>query len=77
MRLGSLTTISTTPWPARIQRREVVNKMENTQTIKVHVDKSDVDLAIGKVERLNELLKEACSLAGELASMEITLSVNI
>jgi len=65
------------PWPTKIQHREEMNKMENPQIVKVHVDKSDVDLAIGKVERLNELLKEASSLAGELASMEITLSVNI
>lgn len=65
------------PWPTRIQHREKVNKMGNSQIVKVHVDKSDVDLAIGKVEQLNELLKKARSLAGELASMEITLSVNI
>lgn len=42
-----------------------------------HVDQTEVDQALGKVEHLNELLKEARSLVGELASMEINLSVNV
>ena len=46
-------------------------------TLTAHVDKTEVDQAISKAERLAELLKEARSLAGELAAMEITLSVNI
>lgn len=43
--------------------------------VTVHVDQTEVDQAIGKVERLNELLKEARSLSDELASMKIKLSV--
>lgn len=42
-----------------------------------HIDLTEVDRATEKVERLNELLKEARSLAGELASREINLSVNV
>lgn len=44
-------------------------------TLTAHVDQTEVDLAISKAERLAELLKEARSLAGELASMEIPISV--
>lgn len=46
-------------------------------TLTAHVDQTEVDQAISKAERLAELLKEARSLAGELASMKITLSVNV
>ncbi len=42
-----------------------------------HIDQTEVDQAIDKVERLKELLKEARSLVDELASMEIDLSVNV
>lgn len=46
-------------------------------TLTVHVDQTEVDQAISKAKRLSELLKEARSLAGELASVEVTLTVDI
>lgn len=46
-------------------------------TITVHVDTSEVDEAIAKAERLAELMKEARTLAGELASMKIDLPIEI
>lgn len=46
-------------------------------TLTARIDQIEVDQAISKASRLNELLKEASSLAGELASMEINLSVNV
>lgn len=45
--------------------------------ISVHVDTSEVDAAREKVEHLSELLKEARTLAGELASMKIDLPFEI
>lgn len=41
-----------------------------------HVDWTELEDAISEAERLVKLLKEANSLAGELASMKITLAVN-
>lgn len=38
-----------------------------TNTISIHIDTSEVDVATAKVERLVSLLKEANSLADELA----------
>lgn len=43
----------------------------------VNVDQAKIGEAEEKVMRLSELLKETHSLAGELASIEITVSVNI
>lgn len=42
-----------------------------------HIDMTEVDLTIEKAERLCELMKEARSLASELASTEINLLVNV
>lgn len=49
----------------------------NEITVKARIDTTDLDEVIKKAERLNALLKEASSLAGELASMEINLSLNV
>ena len=46
-------------------------------SIPVHVDHAKLDEAISKAERLGELLKEARSLAGELASLEVPISVDV
>lgn len=47
------------------------------ETVKVKCDISEIKDAEEKVERIIELLKEANSLADELASKGITLKVNI
>lgn len=49
--------------------------MEEAKKVKLaaSVDMSEVDEAINKVERLNQLLNEAKTLAGKLASTEITV----
>ena len=43
----------------------------------VHVDTQEIDSALEKVERLIELLKEAKTLSSELASMKISLEINV
>ena len=45
--------------------------------LKAHVDKSEIEEAVKTAEHLGELLKEARSLADELASREINIPVNI
>lgn len=47
--------------------------METVQQ-KVKIDTSDLDKTIRKIEKLNALLKEASSLANELASKHITVT---
>ena len=42
--------------------------VKNILTKKVRIDMTEVDMAIKKVKRLRKLLKEANSLANELAS---------
>ena len=46
-------------------------------SIPVHVDRAKLDEAVSKAERIGELLKEARSLAGELASLEVPISVDV
>lgn len=43
----------------------------------VHVDTKEVDMVLEKTERLVELLKEAKTLSSELASMKISLEINV
>lgn len=51
---------------------------DNTVSLKLKIDTSEIAKATQKAERLNELLKEASSIVGELASMgEIVLPVDI
>ena len=51
---------------------------ENRVILHAHIDMSEMDEWTRKAERLNELLKEANSLADELASKgNITLSVEV
>lgn len=50
---------------------------ENIKKIKVHVDDSEVKKTMKKVKRLRKLLKEANSLADELASKEITVFISL
>ncbi len=45
--------------------------------IPVKIDTAAVDAAAAKAERLTEVLKEASTLARELASMGINVSVDI
>lgn len=47
-----------------------------TVQLKPHVDMSEVDEYIRKVDELNQKLKEAKSLAGELASIELNLVIS-
>lgn len=49
----------------------------NHITIHAHIDTSEMDAVMEKARRLNALLVEASSLADELASKEINLSVNV
>lgn len=51
--------------------------MKMNEVIKVKVDRSEVKKAIKKAKRLRKLLKEANSLADELASKEIMLKINV
>lgn len=51
---------------------------ENMVILRAHIDMREVDECTKKAERLSELLKEANSLADELASKgNITLSVEV
>lgn len=47
------------------------------KTIDVHVGTAELDIATSKVERFIVLLKEANSLADELASRAITLKLDV
>ena len=47
------------------------------EKVKVNVDKSEVKKAIKKVKRLRRLLKEANSLADELALKEIKITISM
>lgn len=51
--------------------------MKTSKTIKVKVDDSEVKETIKKVKRLRKLLKEANSLADELASKDIEMIISI
>lgn len=51
--------------------------MKTSKTIKVKVDDSEVKETIKKVKRLRKLLKEANSLADELASKDIEVIISI
>ena len=44
--------------------------------VRAHVDQTDIDEMMGKFERIRDLMKEANSLAGELASSEKTIKIN-
>lgn len=45
--------------------------------VKVCIDQTDLNEVLQKCERLSELLKEARSLAGELASLAVNVSVDV
>lgn len=45
--------------------------------VKVRIDQTDLDEILHKLERIRDLTKEANSLAGELASEEVNLKINI
>lgn len=45
--------------------------------VHVHIDQTDLDEVVRKIERIHNLTKEANSLAGELASQKIELLVEI
>lgn len=54
------------------------NKVEGLKVIlDVNADTSQVDKTIEKVERLHKLVKEANSLADELANKEISIKLSI
>lgn len=63
------------------QNRYDLNEHTNNEKLamkaKVVIDTSEIDSATEKVERLNELLREARALENELASREITLTVKV
>lgn len=44
--------------------------------VRVHVDQTEIDEMLGKFERIRDLMKEANSLAGELASGEKTINIS-
>lgn len=50
---------------------------KNNITLHAHIDTTEIDSVIAKAERLKSLLEEANSLADELASKEIKLSVDV
>lgn len=50
--------------------------MPKNQELQVHVEVNGIDEATKKAERYVEVLKEAKTLAGELASMHFEISVN-
>ncbi|EKO5884836.1 hypothetical protein KJZ24_04480 [Enterococcus faecalis] len=50
--------------------------MSKNQELQVHVEVNGIDDARKKAERYVEVLKEAKTLAGELASMHFEISVN-
>lgn len=47
------------------------------RSVEVFIDMSEIDEAIRKTERLNQLLKEANSLVNELASKRVTVTASI
>lgn len=49
----------------------------NHITIYAHIDTKELDEVSKKAEHLNELLEKASTLANELASREIKLSVEV
>ncbi|MCL2841799.1 MAG: hypothetical protein FWE05_13655 [Defluviitaleaceae bacterium] len=51
--------------------------MNNVVTINANVDTSKIDEAITKADRLRNLIKEAKSLADDLASTEINLKLDV
>jgi len=51
--------------------------MDNAVTVDIKVNTAKVDAAIAKLERLVGLIKEAKSLADDLASTEINLQISI
>lgn len=54
------------------------NKAEGLKvSVNVNADTSQVNEAIEKVERLHDLVKEANSLADELANKEISIKLSI
>lgn len=58
---------------------ECFGRIEYVNTIKLtaKIDTTEIDKAIEKAVKLQELLKEANSLARELASMELKLDVKL
>ena len=55
-----------------------MNESEKNRIIlQVHIDTSELDAVTEKAQHLKELLEEASSLANELASKEISLSVEV
>lgn len=59
-------------------RREVRRLSEqDNATVKIRCDKSEIEEAKRKAERLVELLKEANALVDELASKKIRLEMDI
>lgn len=53
-----------------------MSKQDNA-TVKIRCDKSEIEVAERKAERLVELLKEANALVDELASKKIRLEMDI
>lgn len=47
------------------------------EKITVKVDDSELEILLGKVERLQSLIKDAKSLADELASKDISITICI
>jgi len=53
--------------------------MDDTQKIVVgaHIDQTEIDEVLDKAERIRDLIKEANSLVGELASREINIELTV
>ncbi len=45
--------------------------------VKIRIDQTDLDEVMRKIERIRDLTKEANSLAGELASKETVLKLQL
>ena len=50
-------------------------KFDNQINVTAKVDMTDIDNTISKLEKLNELLKEANSLLNELTSQNLNISI--